>query len=1266
MFRQTTLLSHLPKKGKGFETAYVDTATAIQKENGLDDLKKVAKAAGVSNEDLETAIAQKGHLAVPVEVYAQSKASPELLESVSFSADTDSMARMKEHAKEIREAMTEAHEEAVKQQIDIMEAILGEWFPVAENAGEDMKRRMEREKDMAGAAILTRMDNPMQGWHELYKKAKQARQAMLQPALDALARGMKQGVDIIQNEDGSGVRVSNNEQWYRDFYKEHGRAPTQTELLDMARAMVAGEATAPKVEGWWLTNLSESEAKGMEQQKAELGQLDENIETLESIKERMKELDGVEIKLTAGLTAEGYSVYRRIMADLKSIDGRASKAARMNAVLLARHADLYAKAIAEKTGKKFTALDYYHTFAIQAGREGDAADGLYQRTVEKEKEAVRKQYAGTALWMKAPNGEATNLTEDQWLTVRTPAFKAWFGDWEQVAEAIPKINVQNIQEAKAVLHELGNKPIENKATGIVASVSKRGRGKLISAGTRRLSEENGYTEEEHLLAAANTEQLFSNAVLSETREDRNGELPSIKLFSALVMLNKKPAVACFTVKETTNAGHKVYSVQMLELKDPAGTLPRSAVKRSSATAESSIISIAELADKYNTVSKVVDENGEPLVVYHATLSDFTKFRPSESGLYGKGIYLTADKEDTSYTLKDKDWRVMELFANIQNPRDPEAMATQADIDAAKKEALDFFEKHPFDKDGTPASFIVNNLLFWGMQPGKVKKSKLTQILKDAFARKGVAYQENDKHDGAIIQRDGATWYTADQPNQVKSATGNTGAFSAMDENIYNQRAWVGSAADFDKFDLGYVGTGEGAQAHGYGLYSAEERAPAEKYGKKIYHVEIPDDDYLLNEEAVYDEQPPKVQKALEKLVRGLTLDQLENWNDVRRLGKEKVVAEIMATLREADGMNIYGTISDLVDGQKEASLLLNKNGVHGIVYRNQGKREFVTFDDKAIEIIEKFNQRVRNANQGRIVKNSAGGRVIELFESADASTFLHEMGHMFLMDLEDLAALEDEASQKDLATVDEWASWHEGAAKDYEGSPWEEEFKAREQAILDAHAAGDVLTEKKLKEEWRHERFARGFELYLREGKAPSSSLRSVFRKFKEFLRRIYKTAISLGARPSAKVEAVMARMVATEEEIRAASLDERYRSVEEAGGEKLFTESERETYERWRREAEEDAEEALRVLVMRDLEERGRKEIAESVQEEERRAREALEKDPVYMAEAAMEASGDADVVLHWFASREDFLKERAKASRWKRSLRRMCRRMRPKKSRR
>lgn len=43
---------------------------------------------------------------------------------------------------------------------------------------------------------------------------------------------------------------------------------------------------------------------------------------------------------------------------------------------------------------------------------------------------IEAKYKGTDAWMKAPNGEATKLTERQWVQVRTPSFKKWFGDWE--------------------------------------------------------------------------------------------------------------------------------------------------------------------------------------------------------------------------------------------------------------------------------------------------------------------------------------------------------------------------------------------------------------------------------------------------------------------------------------------------------------------------------------------------------------------------------------------------------------------------------------------------------------------------------------------------------------------------------------------------------------------------------------------------------------------------------------------------------------------
>lgn len=53
--------------------------------------------------------------------------------------------------------------------------------------------------------------------------------------------------------------------------------------------------------------------------------------------------------------------------------------------------------------------------------------------------------------MKAPNGKDTNLTEKQWVQVRTPSFKAWFGDWENDPDNSSKVVDEN-GEPKVVYH----------------------------------------------------------------------------------------------------------------------------------------------------------------------------------------------------------------------------------------------------------------------------------------------------------------------------------------------------------------------------------------------------------------------------------------------------------------------------------------------------------------------------------------------------------------------------------------------------------------------------------------------------------------------------------------------------------------------------------------------------------------------------------------------------------------------------------------------
>ena len=45
--------------------------------------------------------------------------------------------------------------------------------------------------------------------------------------------------------------------------------------------------------------------------------------------------------------------------------------------------------------------------------------------------------------LKAPNGNPSNLTLEQWRMVRTPQFKAWFGDWENEPENASKVVDEN-------------------------------------------------------------------------------------------------------------------------------------------------------------------------------------------------------------------------------------------------------------------------------------------------------------------------------------------------------------------------------------------------------------------------------------------------------------------------------------------------------------------------------------------------------------------------------------------------------------------------------------------------------------------------------------------------------------------------------------------------------------------------------------------------------------------------------------------------------
>lgn len=85
---------------------------------------------------------------------------------------------------------------------------------------------------------------------------------------------------------------------------------------------------------------------------------------------------------------------------------------------------------------------------------GQAAESMVQEPVNEEydeKSDIISKAKADGTYRKAPNGKPTNLNEDQWVMVRTKAFKDWFGDWENDPENASKVVDEN-GEPKVMYH----------------------------------------------------------------------------------------------------------------------------------------------------------------------------------------------------------------------------------------------------------------------------------------------------------------------------------------------------------------------------------------------------------------------------------------------------------------------------------------------------------------------------------------------------------------------------------------------------------------------------------------------------------------------------------------------------------------------------------------------------------------------------------------------------------------------------------------------
>ncbi len=384
-------------------------------------------------------------------------------------------------------------------------------------------------------------------------------------------------------------------------------------------------------------------------------------------------------------------------------------------------------------------------------------------------EAVRQQYEGTEQWMKAPNGEPTNLTERQWLLVRTPSFKEWFGDWEVVAriQALLKSKAIDVSTSNPLIN-LSGKELETEAKNLFRDkYQKDGEpilvttkdNKHVTLGMKGVKEITRHSKKFDLGLKVipyikefikDGTYLFSAPVEKENN-NKNINTVAFHYYASKVDINGKSYFVRSVIREyedmTLYYDHDMVTVEEIKKASDMNANPDLQTgSKLSKTFVNHSIALWVASVNNDDVSKVVDENGEPLVVHHGMDAEFDVFDRTKSRANTdiQGNFFSPWEDDASGYGEN----VRAFFLNIKNP--------------------------------APSSVSYKALNEYKGQNNAGVKAR------ERLAELGFDGVNNDGEE-----------YISFEPNQIKSVE-NEGTYSRDDANIYKQENTVNSFALDDK------------------------------------------------------------------------------------------------------------------------------------------------------------------------------------------------------------------------------------------------------------------------------------------------------------------------------------------------------------------------------------------------------------------------------------------------------------------------------------
>lgn len=443
----TTVQNQLEKANMG--TVYIDAQTAAENPQTHAALNQLVSSGAITEKQLNESITTGKPLEIESGKYMQS-ATPEMNTALENYRTLDKGERTIHDLQEIRNRAKELR--------DLVQASQKEREAMASQKILDEHFKGDTEQSREDRATMAELLSG--GLTDLKENAKNALDEAVKDWTDKLPNAREHVEYIRKKQNGQGTgevgiiarendsqggqwetaRVSSNEGWYSDAWKQKGSMPTQRDILDYDHDQYLKELEA---------SVKPGDAEG-EMEIQNLIEAKKRVESLERVKDIVDKFDDKDIVAQSLLEPETYEqVYKPTVETLSQGNAAAKKSARDSALILSKMAENFHKNYGVPL--KMAAVKINSENAGDKGYTQNAMDEHGRAWINSRKEELRKLQKAEIIhrelskFKKSDPLEVPPMEKDKYngkaATEVPKRFKALYPDGKSVKTKIGEIKI---------------------------------------------------------------------------------------------------------------------------------------------------------------------------------------------------------------------------------------------------------------------------------------------------------------------------------------------------------------------------------------------------------------------------------------------------------------------------------------------------------------------------------------------------------------------------------------------------------------------------------------------------------------------------------------------------------------------------------------------------------------------------------------------------------------------------------------------------------